>query len=211
MFRQIAEGFGFIRRESFLVAMTVMAAIGNFAMMGLTALRVVYLVRTEGASPGTVGLVMGASSLGGILGAVLASRIVRRFGNARAYLVSNLAIAPFILLLPAAGSGWRLSLFAAGSLVVLTGSTVSNIITATFRGSYVPVQLLGRVTASSRFLVFGTAPLGAATAGALATTFGIRTAMWALAILFAFTRTLPLATSIRPLRDFPTYRVTSLG
>ena len=30
--------------------------------------------------------------------------------------------------------------------------------------------------------------------------------MWALAVLFAFTRTLPLATSIRPLRDFPTYR-----
>jgi hypothetical protein len=47
---------------------------------------------------------------------------------------------------------------------VLTGSTVSNIITATFRGNYVPVHLLGRVTAASRFLVFGTGPLGAATA-----------------------------------------------
>jgi MFS family permease len=205
MFRQIAEGFGFIRRESFLVAMTAMAATGTFAMMGLTALRVVYLVRTEGASPGTVGLLIGAVSLGGILGAVLASRVVRRFGNARAYLVSNLAIAPFILLLPASGPGWRLSLFAAGSFVVLTGSTVSNVITATFRGTYVPVQLLGRVTASSRFLVFGTGPLGAVTAGALATAFGIRAAMWTLAVVFALTRTLPLATSIRGLRSFPAY------
>lgn len=206
VFRQIAEGFGFIRRESFLVAMTAMAAIGNFAMMGLTALRIVYLVRTQGASAGTAGLVIGASSVGGILGALFASRIVRHFGDARTYRVANLAIAPFILLLPAAGPGWRLSLFAAGSVVVLTGSTVANIITATFRGNYVPVQLLGRVTASSRFLVFGTGPLGAVTAGALATTFGIRTAMWALAVLFACTRTLPLATRIRTMRDFPAYR-----
>ena len=90
--------------------------------------------------------------------------------------------------------------------MVLTGSTVSNVITATFRGNYVPTQLLGRVTASSRFLVFGTGTLGAVTAGALASTFEIRTAMWSLAIVFAITRALPLATSIRTLRDFPAYR-----
>jgi MFS family permease len=203
--RQIAEGFGFIRGESFLVAMTAMAAAGNFAMTGLTALRVVYLVRTEGAGPGTVGLLIGASSIGGVLGAVLVSQIVQRLGNARTYLLSNLTIAPFILLLPAAGPGWRLSLFAAGTLVVLTGSTVSNVITATFRGNYVPVELLGRVTASSRFLVFGTAPLGAAVGGAFATAFGIRAAMWALAAMFAITRLLPLATPIRTFRDFPSY------
>ena len=39
----------------------------------------------------------------------------------------------------------------------------------------------------------------------IAEAFGIRTAMWALAVLFAFTRTLPLARSIRTLRDFPAY------
>ena len=205
VFRQIAEGFGFIRREGFLMAMTTMAAVGNFAMLGLTSLRIVFLVRTEGAAPGTAGLVLGAGSLGGILGAVFATRIVRRFGNARAYLAANLAIAPFILLLPAAGPGWRLSLFAAGSFIVMTGSTVSNIITATFRGNYVPAHLRGRVTAASRFLVFGTVPLGAATGAALATTLGIHTAIWALAILFTCTRLLPLATSIRTLRDFPAY------
>jgi hypothetical protein len=50
----------------------------------------------------------------------------------------------------------------------------------------------------------GTIPLGAATAGALATAFGIRTAMWALAILFAVTPLPLLATSMRTMRDFPT-------
>jgi hypothetical protein len=87
--------------------------------------------------------------------------------------------------------------------VVLLGSTVSNVVTATFRGTYVPVGLLGRVTAASRFLVFGTGPLGAVAAGALASQFGIRAAMWTLAVLFAVTRAIPLAASTRSVREFP--------
>jgi uncharacterized membrane protein YdfJ with MMPL/SSD domain len=59
------------------------------------AFRIVFLVRTEGAAAGTVGVLI---SLGGLLGAALASRAVSRFGSARTYLAINLATAPFILL-----------------------------------------------------------------------------------------------------------------
>jgi hypothetical protein len=117
----------------------------------------------------------------------------------------NVATAPFMLLLPASGPGWRLALFALGSFAVLAGSTMSAVITVTFRGNYIPAHLLGRVTAATRFVVSGTIPLGAATAGALATAFGIRTAMWVLAILFAVTPLPLLATSMRSMRDFPTH------
>jgi MFS family permease len=203
MLRQIAEGIGFIMRGSLLRAMLVVAALTNFAMLGITALRVIFLVRTEGVAPGTVGFVIGVGSLGGVLGAALASRTSRRFGSARTYLVANVTAAPFVLLLPLSGHGWALTLFAAGSFVALAGATMSNVMTMTFRGNFVPAHLLGRVTAASRIFVFGTIPLGAATAGFLASALGIRAAMWALAVLYVITPLLLLATSARTLRDFP--------
>jgi MFS family permease len=203
MLRQIAEGIRFIMRGRLLQAMLVVAAVSNFAMLGITALRVVFLVRAEGAAPGTVGLVIGVGSLGAILGAALASRASRRFGSARTYLVANVAAAPFVLLLPLGGHGWRLTLFAAGSFIALAGATMSNVMTMTFRGNFVPAHLLGRVTAASRIFVFGTIPFGAATAGLLASALGIRSAMWALAVLYVVAPAPLLATEARTLRDFP--------
>ncbi|WP_327002854.1 MFS transporter [Dactylosporangium sp. NBC_01737] len=203
MLRQIAEGIGFIMRGRLLQAMLVVAAVTNFAMLGITALRVVFLVRAEGAAPGTAGLVIGVGSLGAVLGAALATRASRRFGAARTYLVANVAAAPFVLLLPLGGHGWRLTLFAAGSCIVLAGATMSNVMTMTFRGSFVPARLLGRVTAASRIFVFGTVPFGAATAGLLASALGIRSAMWALAALYVIAPLPLLATEARTLRDFP--------
>jgi hypothetical protein len=106
-------------------------------------------------------------------------------------------------LLPLGGHGWRLTLFAAGSFIVSAAATMSNVMTMTFRGNFVPAHLLGRVTAASRIFVFGTIPLGAATAGLLASALGIRAAMWALAVLYVITPLPLLATSARTLRDFP--------
>jgi MFS family permease len=204
MVRQIAEGFQVFRQGGFLLPMLAVATMINFFTLGVFALRIVFLVRTAGAAPGTVGAVISLGSLGGILGAALASRTVSRFGSARTYLAVNIVTAPFMLLLPASGAGWRLALFAIGSFAVLAGSTMSGVITVTFRGNYIPAHLLGRVTAATGFVVSGTVPLGAATAAALATAFGIRTAMWALAIGFAVTPLPLLATSMRTMRDFPT-------
>jgi MFS family permease len=201
--RQIAEGIGFILRGRLLQAMLVVAAVTNFAMLGLTALRVVFLVRTEGVAPGPAGLAIGAGSVGAIAGAALAARLARRFGSARTYLVANLGAAPFALVLPLGGPGWRLALFAAGSCVALGGAAVANVMTLTFRGTFVPAHLLGRVTAASRIFVFGAIPFGAATAGLLASTLGVRGALWGLAGLYAAAPLPLLATEARTLRDFP--------
>jgi len=52
-----------------------------------------------------------------------------------------------------------------------------NIIKASFQQRYCPPDLLGRLTASTAFLSYGTIPLGALLGGALGTVLGIRTAM----------------------------------
>jgi MFS family permease len=199
MLGQIADGISFIMHGALLKAILLVAAMTNFAMLGVTALRVVYLVRTDGAAPEAVGVLIGLGSLGGILGAALASRTSRRFGSARTYLVANVAVAPFVLLLPLGG----LALFAVGSFAVSAGATAANVMTMTFRGNFVPAHLLGRVTAASRIFVFGTIPLGAVTSGLLASTLGIRSALWMFAVIYALTPLPLLATSVRTLRDFP--------
>jgi hypothetical protein len=55
MIRQITEGLGYFRNSGFMLPMLAVVATVNFAMLGVFALRIVFLVRTEGAAAGTVG------------------------------------------------------------------------------------------------------------------------------------------------------------
>jgi hypothetical protein len=58
------------------------------------------------------------------------------------------------------------------------GATVYNINQAAYRQLLCPPDILGRVNATVRFIVWGTIPLGAAFGGALGSTLGNRGAIW---------------------------------
>jgi hypothetical protein len=92
----------------------------------------------------------------------------------------------------------------AGSDLVFGAITATNIVLVSFRQTYIPAEILGRVIASQRFLVYGTAPLGALLAGALGTALGIRPALWVLLAVFALSGTLLLTRPILSRRDLPT-------
>jgi MFS family permease len=204
----IAEGLSYFRHDSFLLPMLAVAATINFALLGVSALRVVFLVRTVGLSPELVGALVGIGSFGAIVAATLTTRIVRHFGSARTYITTTIGTAPFMLLLPASNSGWRLLLFPVGAFVVSAGATITGIITVTFRSHYIPEEALGRVTAATRFVVSGSIPLGATVAGLLARSFGTRNAMWALSAVFAIAPLPLLFTPLRSMRDFPSGHLT---
>jgi hypothetical protein len=61
------------RGEPDLRVMTVFGAASNLGLTGYQAILVVFLVREVGASPGMVGGLVAAMSLGGVLGAALAT------------------------------------------------------------------------------------------------------------------------------------------
>lgn len=73
MFRQLSEGLGYFKYGEFMLPMLIVAAMINLRMLGVFSLRIVFLVRAEGIAPGTVGGLISLASLGGLLGAVLAS------------------------------------------------------------------------------------------------------------------------------------------
>jgi hypothetical protein len=71
------------------------------------------------------------------------------------------AIGPASLLLPLAPPGPGLVLFVVGLFILQTGTSVSSILTLTFRQTYCPPDMIARVIACVRVLQMGTMPLGA--------------------------------------------------
>ena len=201
--REIADGLMFVLRDPFLRQLSTFWAAANFALTGYAALLVVFLVRVIGLTPGSVGLLTAIPGLGGILGALVTGRITARYGTARGLLLSTLCAVPFCLLIPLTGPGPRLAFYIAGSLVACTGIAVGNIVIAAFRQSYSPPGMCGRVTATMRFLIFGTSPLGALLGGSLGTWLGVRPALWVLLGAVTLSGALLLTPSLRGRRDLP--------
>lgn len=200
---EVSEGVRFVMHDPYLRPLSIYAACANLAYTGSGALVVVFLVRVVGFGPGVVGLLMGAAGAGGLLGAMLAGRLVGWLGTARALLLNALCTGLAGLLIPLTGHGLRAACYLAGALVVAAGIAVGNIVVGSFRQIYCPPLMLGRVTASMRFLVFGTIPMGALLAGGLGTALGVRNALWVILTGYALSGTLLLTRDLRAHKNLP--------
>ncbi|MGI5372355.1 MFS transporter [Streptomyces iakyrus] len=201
--RQIAEGLRFVGRDRYLRPMVTWGAVTNLALMGYQAVQVVFLVRTVGLNPGMVGLLLTSGSAGAILGALVATRISRRFGTARGLLLLQLATSPFVLLLPMTTAGPALLLFATGAFLVGLGISVANIVVGTFRQTYCPPHLLGRVVATAMMINHSTIPLGSLLGGVLGDAVGYRPAMWIMTGVVAPSWLILALSPMRRIRDLP--------
>jgi MFS family permease len=199
----IAAGLRFIWTDPLLRRLSIFPAVANMAYGGVLALAVLFLVRVAHFSPAAVGLLMAVSGIGGVAGALVARRIAQRLGTARALLATVLASGLAGLLIPLTASGPRAVFFVAGSGLVSGSITAANIVLVSFRQTYTPRAMLGRSTATQRFLTFGTSPLGALLAGALGTALGVRPALWILLAIFAGSGTLLLCRPFLASRDLP--------
>ncbi|MFJ2750581.1 MFS transporter [Streptomyces sp. NPDC087297] len=202
--KEIGEGVRFVFGHPLLRVIALTTGLANFSTAVLMATQTVHLVRVVGLEAGGLGLVLSASAVGGLLGALCAGRLAAGLGQARVMLLSVVVTGPFALLWPLSGHGVPgAALFAAGSAVVSFGAVVYNVAQVSFRQGMCPPRLLGRMNATLRFLMWGTLPLGALLGGALAQSYGSRTALaWcAVGIL---TVPLPLLLSpLRRMRDLP--------
>ncbi|MGW2986505.1 MFS transporter [Streptomyces goshikiensis] len=199
----VVEGLRFITRDPYLRALTAFGATANFGLAGYQSILVPFLIRDVGVQPGMVGGLAATGALGGILGAVVATRVARRFGAARGALVSQIIAAPCGLLLPMTTNGAPLALFVFGSVVLVTGATVSNVIFGSFRQKYTPPELLSRVVATSMFVNYSTIPLGALLGGLLGSAIGLRPTMWIMTGLLVLAGAMVLASPLRRHRDLP--------
>jgi MFS family permease len=199
----IAAGLRTVLLDPYLRVLTAYGAASNLALTGYQAILVLFLLREVGLSPGLLGVVLAASSLGGVAGAALAGRLARRFGTAGGMLLTNVGAAPFALLIPLAGPDARLAFVIVGGFVLIAGIVAGNVIKGSWRQAYVPRETLGRVTVSMQLLNYGTIPVGALLAGTLGTLLGIRPTMWIATSAVVLAAAVLLTGPIRGSRDLP--------
>ena len=185
--REIAEGVRVVAHDRYLRYFVVQGGLGNFALTGYGTLLVLYAVRDLGLDPGAVGTVLGLGSAGGLVGAAVATRATRRWGEARAMVFLQVLGGPPALLVAVAQPGWSVVLVPVGMALVGLGVVGANVIRGAFRMRYVPGQLLGRTTSAGSLVAYGTMPLAALLAGWLGAQLGVRETIAAMACLFAVT------------------------
>ncbi|MFI0977350.1 MFS transporter [Streptomyces sp. NPDC021093] len=201
--KDVGEGLRFVLGHPLLRVIAAATGLGNFFAAVLMATQTVYLVRVLGLQPGVLGLMLSASAVGGLAGALCAGRIARRFGQARIIWLASLATGPFALLWPLSGKGAAAALFAVASGVVFFGAVVYNVAQVSFRQMLCPPRLLGRMNATLRFMMWGTLPLGALVGGTIADGLGARAALWVCAVGFLVVPLPLLLSPLRTMRDLP--------
>jgi MFS family permease len=203
---EVGEGLRLVGGDPWLRTLTLFGAASNLALMGYQSIQVVFLVRCVGLPAGAVGGLIAATSVGGVVGAFFARRFADRVGTARAMLLFEVGFAVFALLIPLTVGGAGVLLYVTGGFCVAAGVVAGNVIKSSFQQRYCPAELLGRLTASSAFLNYGTIPLGALLGGVLGTALDIRTAMWITTAGVPLAGLILVFSPIRRARDLPAAR-----
>ena len=197
----IREGWHYLIHEPILRANLWDATAINFVGGAQMALTPLFLVRTLGLSPAWVGAMMAAEGLGSLLGAALTPRLTRRIGTGRALILSSLTLPFGFALMPLAGHGWAAVVFALGNAAFAATDVVASIVTRTYRQIATPTELLPRVMATVRVVSWGVIPVGALAAGAVATWYGPRAALWCAVAATLVAPVVVLTSPIRSRRD----------
>jgi Na+/melibiose symporter-like transporter len=206
---EIRDGLRMVVHDPLLRSNTLYGCVANLALTGYESLLVIFLIDDLGLSAGETGVLIAVTSLGGIIGAVVARPMAARLGSARAVLLGKAGLAPLGLLIPCADRGAGLVLFVVASVVIVAGIVGGNVIFSGFMQNYVPAELMGRVTSSVQVVNFGAIPLGAVLAGTLAGPFSVRASLWVMLGTFTLSGLILLASPLRRLRDLPSDRLVT--
>jgi hypothetical protein len=200
----IGEGLRFVFGDRLLRAITLTSAVSNLCATVGASMLLVLLSGQLGLSPFLCGLVFTAEAVGGLLGSLLTVRITAALGQGPAMCAAVVCSGVlWLLALPMYQSDGRFAVAVAlqglGWVVFMTFKITS----VAFRQRLCPKPLLGRMTATFRFVVWGAMPIGALFGGVLGQTVGVRQALW-VGALGELVAVLPIILSpLRTMRELP--------
>jgi MFS family permease len=203
--REILEGLRFVLGNRLLRAIAMCTGISNLFSNVMFPVYLILLARQLGLSAGVIGLFTSIAAIGGLVGSLFAARIAARFGQGPTIWLSIAVTIPFGFVMPFVHRNWTLVLLALSQLLMWAAVVVYNITQVSFRQALCPPDLLGRMNATMRFLVWGTIPLGAFLGGVLGSTIGVRETLFVAAV-GGIIPVLPVFFSpLRTMRELPTY------
>jgi MFS family permease len=204
--REIGEGLRFVLGNRVLRAFAANLVQFSLFQSFQLAMGALFLLREIDLSPGVIGLVSTTGLTGALLGAVSAPRLGTLFGEARMIWMSSLVLAVGYLLVPLTQPGWGVAFYVVGGFLTGFSLIVLNILQVSFQQAVTPERLRGRVTATMRFLIYGTAPVGSMLAGIVATTAGLRATLWIAGIGVAAASPWLAWSPLRSMRALPDTR-----
>lgn len=175
LLQEIREGLGVVFGNRLLWSIAGCTATLNFFNNIWGSLFVLHMARNLQLSAAHIGLIFALGAPGALIASLVAARIARRIGVGRAILGAALGFGiANLLVLAARGSVESvIAILVVRGLVVGFCNTVYNVNQVSLRQTVTPDRLLGRMSASMRFLVWGTIPLGAFASSGLSTAFGV--------------------------------------
>jgi MFS family permease len=176
----LVAGLRYIRSSPVILASLLATATINFFNFVFFALFILYATRSLHVHPGVLGAVLGAASVGGVLGSVVTGRIGRRLGIGPAFTLGCLLFPlPLVLVPLAGGPRWVVlgCLFVAEFFAGF-GVMVLDITGGSIKAAIVPDRLRARVSGAYMVVNYGVRPLGAFTGGLLGSEIGLRTTLW---------------------------------
>ncbi|MEO3887621.1 MFS transporter [Nonomuraea sp. B5E05] len=163
MLADIGEGLSFLFRGDKVVLTTALAtAACNFGVWLLLAGLVYYLSSYHGFTPGEIGVVYAFQGVGAVLGAVLGSRLLRRYppGPVICWAIAAGGLSMLAMIVARGpvpiGLAWLGQFAAAGTSIVAV---------VTVRQLLIPDHLLGRVLGTARMIAFLSIPLASLATG----------------------------------------------
>lgn len=177
--RSIAEGLRAVYGNRLLRALLTQGTALNLFFGSYIVVFVVYAVRVLGLTPGKLGIVLGASAAGGVVGALSATRVrqVLRFDRTMAVTTIGVSTALLLLLVPGDASLRSMGILIAAQFVYGCSIAMSNVNAITLRQAVTPQHVLARMNATYRMLLYGSAPVGAIAGGLLGSAYGLRSAL----------------------------------
>lgn len=176
----VVAGIRFVMGSPIVRAALGATATINFFNFVFFALFILYATRELEIAPGTLGLMLGAGAVGGLIGSLVTARVSRRIGIGPAFAVGCVLFPAPLLLVPlAGGADWVvlaclfLAEFGSG-----LGVMVLDISVGTIFASVIPHRLRSRVSGAYMVVNNGVRPLGALVGGALGTWIGLRETLW---------------------------------
>lgn len=175
------ESIRYLSQNSSLVAVILLVAILNLALVGLTIGAPVIVAKYLGMQSSFVGIIEVAMGLGGLVGSGLVGIWPHRFsfkGICRYVAMICLGVVPIIVTLLSSPDEFAFVAFAAGSAWVMAWASITSVEIVSFVQRSAPKELCGKVLALFYMVLSCATPIGQLV-------YGLAYDRWTPAIVFA--------------------------
>jgi predicted MFS family arabinose efflux permease len=176
--RDLMAGMRFVAGQRLLLTLGVLMAVWQMCHYAAITVQILFATRTLGLSEQAVGLCYMGMGLGTISGSVFGRRLSQRIGPGPCLVVGYAVCGcGWLLLALAPANAWGVAAFALMLMMFTTGAVFIFINFLALRQAVTPEPLLGRMTATMRWLTLLAAAPGALIGGWLGEHLGLRAAL----------------------------------